>query len=127
MASLKTAEREDRRARLERRIQRAGLTEDPWGEMWLELRDWFDELREWQDELKASRSPTLTIDQAGLRKLSKACLSSEERRRWMIGCALVLVVCVVLAATAGWSFRDSMLMRHCMTLYQSDVCLAITR
>lgn len=62
-----------------------------------------------------------------MQRAAKAAMSSEERRRWMIGCAVAVAVSVVLAATAGWSFRDSMLQRRCTTMYQASDCHAITR
>ena len=108
----------DLEKRWSRAIDRAGLLNDPYGEL-LAL------MPEVLSELRSAR--TAPLDHRVVRQVARAVMSSEERRRWTIGCAVVAVVGIVLAATAGWSFRDSILMRHCLALYQSDVCLAITR
>jgi len=108
----------DLEKRWSRAIDRAGLVNDPYGEV-LSL------LPEVLAELRAARNAPL--DPRIVRQVARAAMSSEERRLWRIGCAVITVVGIVLAATAGWAFRDTMLMRHCMTLYQSDVCLSIAR
>jgi hypothetical protein len=56
-------------------------------------------------------------------------MSSEERKRWMGGCAVILAVGVVLAATAGWAIRDSQLKGRCIAAFpqRADVCMEIWR
>lgn len=92
--------------RWNRAIDRAGLVNDPYGEV-LSL------LPEVLAELRAARNAPL--DPRIIRQVARATMSSEERRRWMIGGAVIAAVLIVLSGTAGWA------------LHQPDVCLAITR
>jgi len=101
-----------------RAIDRAGLLNDPYGEV-------LGMLPEVLAAIRASGNAPL--DPRVVRQVARAIMSSEERKRWMIGGAVICVVCAILAATAGWSLRDSQLKGRCMAMYQSDVCLAITR
>ena len=104
--------------RWSRAIDRAGLLNDPYGEL-LAL------MPEVLTELRAVRTP---LDPRIAKQIARASMSSEERRRWMAGTAVALAIGIVLAATAGWAWRDSQLKGRCMEVYhQVDVCLAIMR
>jgi hypothetical protein len=101
-------------------IGRAGLVGDPY-EPLLAL------MPEVLAELRASR--TAPLDHRVLKQVAKATMSSEERKRWMGGCAVILAVGIVLAATAGWAIRDSQLKGRCMAAFpqRADVCMEIWR
>jgi hypothetical protein len=64
-----------------------------------------------------------------VRQVAKAVMSSEERRRWITGCAVITIVGIALAGAAGWALRDSQLHKRCEAAYpqRADVCLEIWR
>jgi hypothetical protein len=101
-------------------IGRAGLVGDPY-EPLLAL------MPEVLTELRAARAAPL--DHRVLKQVAKATMSSEERKRWIVGCAVILAVGVALAATAGWAIRDSQLKGRCIAAFpqRADVCMEIWR
>ena len=110
----------DLEKRWSRAIDRAGLVGDPY-EPLLAL------MPEVLAELRAAR--TVPLDPRVVRQIAKAAMSSEERKRWIVGCAVILAVGIVLAATAGWALRDSQLKGRCISAFpqRADVCMEIWR
>jgi hypothetical protein len=107
-------------------IRRSGLLEDGYAELVAFQPEILDRMEALADRIERLGGP---LDHRVLKQVAKATMSSEERKRWMGGCAVILAVGIVLAATTGWAIRDSQLKGRCMATFpqRADVCMEIWR
>jgi len=107
-------------------IRRSGLLEDGYADLVALQPEILDRIEALAERLERVGAP---LDHRALKQVAKATMSSEERKRWMVGCAVILAVGIVLAATAGWALRDSQLKGRCIAAFpqRADVCLEIWR
>src|SRR5689334_4707931 len=94
----------DLRTEVEAQIRRSDLLDDGYAGLLRCVPPMLDRMEALAERLERVGAP---LDYRALKQVSKAVMSSEERKRWMVGCAVILAVGVVLAATAGWASRDS--------------------
>lgn len=120
MAAL-TKTQDDYRTRLDRAIQKAGLVDDPLGEMFVLLREWHDDVK------TTGNMPSPARIEDVIRLATKRALGVLAWRKVALWFAAGIVIGGLCFGFAAYQLRDAMLSRHCMALYQSDVCLAIMR
>lgn len=123
MAAL-TKPNDDFRARADRDIQRAGLTDDPYGPLYrnqVEIHEEQKELVAAVRSLVQQKPPPLTRGQI------RSAITPEvlrEMARWGVAFLLAGIVC---GASAGWFAGAWHYDGRCRSVYSADTCDKITR